>query len=240
MSWLAAGGWSLAVVVGLLALALRRRLELTAQAEHEVRGPLTALTLAVEQVRHGRAGPELAGILDAQLERSRAGLADLSAARRGRRAPAASTPVALERLTRHVAAGWTPLVTRAGRRLRLDWEAGEATVTGDRGRLAQALGNLFSNAVEHGDGAVDVRARRVGPAIRIEVANRRRGDDRAGGGTQVQSRAGRAYRRGRRVADRGRGLAIARKAAEQSGGTLELYSGESETTAALELPIEDR
>lgn len=280
MTWLACAGWLLAAWLALLVLGMRRRLEGVARAEHELRGPLAALALAVEQVRRGRAGPELAGMLEAQLERSRAGLRDLTAAlgggsarRPGHGRAAWRGRVSLERLARQTAAGWAGVAAHGGRSLRLDWCAGPAPVAADRGRLAQALGNLLSNAIEHGDGEVELRGRRVGDAIRIEVADRAgagrtevtaRGAkrievaDRGGAGRlEVTDRgpAGRIARAAaRRMAvsrrgsrrrygarpGRGRGLGIATSAVEESGGTLEIVKGRAGTTAALELPLEDR
>ena len=40
--------------------------------------------------------------------------------------------------------------------MRLDWRAGRVRVRGDRGAMAQAIGNVLSNAVEHGTGMVEV------------------------------------------------------------------------------------
>jgi signal transduction histidine kinase len=189
VGWLVAGG--LAVVV----VRLRLRLELVARAEHELRGPLTAFGLALDAARGTAAGRRLALVLDAELARARAGLADLAAARSGRPATAVREPVRVDRLLRSSAAAWGATV-RAG--------AGDAIVRADRSRLASALGNVLSNAAEHGDGPVAVEARRLPGRVRIEVTNPARG--------------------------RGRGLAIARDAAADSGGRL--------VTAVLDLPVE--
>lgn len=252
MIWLAALGWLLAASLAALALTLRRRLECAARAEHELRGPLAALALGVEQVRRGQVGSELAGALEAQLDRARAGLTDLTAALGGgevaRSARDPSTDagsqrgVPLERLARDTAAGWASVAARGGRSVRFDWRAGPVRVAADRGRLAQALGNLLSNAIEHGDGEVELRGWRVGDAVRVEVADR--------GGAGRLARAGSidgapARRSGRdRYASprlgRGRGLGVATRAVEESGGRLEIVTGQAGTTAALELPLEDR
>jgi signal transduction histidine kinase len=173
-------GWLAALVLAVVVVRLRRRLELVARAEHELRGPLTAFELALESARRGRPVT-----LDAELARARAALADLSAARRGRRAAPEPMPVDLEALVRSSAAAWGADVS---------WDAGEPVVVADRGRVAQALGNLLANAAEHGTGSVRVRVRRDRGRVRVEVANR----------------------------ERGRGLAIARTAARDAGGDLVL------------------
>jgi signal transduction histidine kinase len=193
-------GWVLAFALALDAARLRRRLELVARAEHELRGPLAAFALGLEAARRGR---PVAGVLDAELERARCALADLTAARRGRRASSARRPVALERLVRSSAAAWGA---------RLDWRAGAVRVDADAGRIAQALGNLLSNAVEHGEGEVVVRATRGSAAhgVRLEIAS----------------------------GDRGRGLSIAAAAAHDAGGRLALArANDGSVRATLDLPL---
>jgi signal transduction histidine kinase len=83
------------------------------------------------------------------------------------------------------------------------------TVKADRGRLAQALGNVLANAVEHGDGVVQLRARRRGRHVELEVVN----------------------------GPRGRGVAIATAAARDAGGDLSFTTGSSGGRAVLELPL---
>lgn len=178
-----------AVSLGVAVVRLRRRLELVARAEHELRGPLTAFALAAERAcRSGDPG-SLRGALDSELARAQVALADLGAARHGRRAAADSAEVVcLAELTRAAVAAWAP-------HARVEWEAGASRVCADRGRLAQALGNLLANAVEHGAGDIHVRAQRLGAGVRVELRNA------AGAG-------------------RGRGLKIARAAARDAGGSL--------------------
>src|SRR4051794_25931058 len=100
MGWIAAGGLAALVV------RLRLRLELVARAEHELRGPLTAFALALDAARGTPAGRRLALVLDSELARTRGGLADLAAARSGRRAAPVASPVAVDRLLRSSAAAW--------------------------------------------------------------------------------------------------------------------------------------
>jgi signal transduction histidine kinase len=92
----------------------------------------------------------------------------------------------------------------------------------DAGRLAQVLGNLIANASEHGAGPVEVRASRPAGAVRIEIRNRNR--------PRELDEAGAAQ------PGRGRGLAIAERAARELGGRLTVESRDGETRAELELP----
>jgi signal transduction histidine kinase len=213
VSWLlAVAGW---VVAAAAVLRLRSRLELVADAEHELRGPATALSLVCERMRRG-GGPASAypELLDAQLARMRMGLDDLGAARRGRRASVTAGPQELKPLALGAAAG-------VGSEVLAEWDAGVPRVVADRGRLAQALGNLVANAAEHGDGLVELRGRQLQGAVRVEVRNRS------------------ARRPESRRDDRGRGLRIATRAAESAGGRIELGVEEGQVVAALELPTDE-
>jgi C4-dicarboxylate-specific signal transduction histidine kinase len=180
-------GWAATIV---LALGMRRRLSLVADAEHELRGAAAAIGLAVDRVSRTGGTIGLSALVRLQLDRMAAGLEDLAAARAPR---------------------------RGGRVLAL----GEADT--DAGRLAQVLANLIANATEHGVGSVDVKTSRPPGAVRIEIRNRNRPrelDDASAA----------------RTADRGRGLAIAERAARELGGRLSVESRGGETRAELELP----
>jgi signal transduction histidine kinase len=197
---LAVSGWLLVLV---LLITMRRRLELVARAEHELRGPVTVIALAAT-----RLGPGEAAALDVELHRLRSGLDDLAAARRGRRSPVRPEPVRLDAAV----AGWRDSLRTRGRRVTVDWQAGPTPIRADPRRLAQALGNLVTNAAEYGDGPVELRGRRSGRGVRVEVRNR---------------------------PGRGRGLSIATEAVRDSGGELSLEGSEEGVVAALELPLGD-
>ena len=217
----AACGWVAVAALALLLAVAHRRLELVARAEHELRGPATVLGLAVERMRRDPGAAGHVEALELELERLRAGVADLSAARQGRRAAPRPEPVELERLVRGAGAAWGPPLSGAGRGLRVDWRAGGAPVIADRRRVAQALGNVVANAAEHGRGTVEIRGRRQPEGVLVEV--------RSGGPVGPRSRPG-----------RGRGLAIAASALCSVGGRLALRSDGEVTTAALELPVDER
>jgi hypothetical protein len=215
------------LAVGLVALrALRRRLELVARAEHEVRGPATALTLACERLRRDPAAAPHADVLEAQLERLRAGLADLEAAQHGRRA--GGGPLSHVELAPFVQAALEPW-RAALRRCSVDWRAGHATALTDRRRLAQALGNLLANSAEHGAGELDVRARRMPGGIRLEFRN-------SNGQLVRTAGEGKGGAVGTDGARRGNGVAIASQAARELGGRLLVDVHAAGTLAVLELP----
>lgn len=205
---LAIAGWAGAVLLAVRVRALAARLARVADAEHELRGPLTAFALAVEAARRTPAGRRIAISLDSELARARAGLDDLTAARAGHERTGATERVALERLVRSSALAWG-----RRRRVRVDWRAGAAVVRADRGALAQALGNVLANATEHGQGPIAVRADRTSAGVRLDVVNGRSGD-------------------------RGRGLRVARRAASRAGGSLDFAAGSRTARARLVLPVE--
>ena len=182
----------------------RRRARLLAHAEHELRGALTALALEA---------PEL------DLGRALAALADLEAARSGRRPRGEAAPVRLDRVVWSAATRADLAARRAGGGVHLDWRAGEAMVAVDHARLGQALANQLDNAIEHGGARVTVSGRRTRRGVRIVVS-----DDGPGRGTV-------------HAAGRGHGLAIAASAARACGGALETVPAERGTAFAIDLPL---
>lgn len=201
---------------GLAALArLRRRLELVARAEHELRGPAAALALACERLRREPRAAHHAAAVQAQLDRLEAGLADLQRARGGGTGVRGTEPVELRSAAKAALAPWElePGVVAFG------WLGGPAPARVDRGALAKALGNLIANAAEHGEGEIRVRGRTTRAGVRIEIRNANRTAGAPAGD-----------------ADRGRGLRIAERAARELGGRVLVDRGTAETVAVLELP----
>ena len=148
-------------------------LELVARADHELRGAATALTLACEALRSDPAASAHASVIDAQLDRLRAGLEDLETARRGSAssddATAAERPEPVE-LPALVSAASKPWGGTA-----FEWDGPPLTTELDRRRFAKALGNVLANAAEHGSGDIRVTGRAHDGGVRLQVTNRGRG-----------------------------------------------------------------
>ena len=140
--------------------------ELVARAEHELRGGATALALACEAIRRDPAAAGHAAVIEAQLDRLRAGLEDLEAARGEGVPPAGAEPVELSALTRAASEPWETS---------FEWEGGPVPANLDRRRFAKALGNVLANAAEHGCGDIRVTGRVQDGGVQVQVRNRGRG-----------------------------------------------------------------
>ena len=225
--WVAAG-----LAAALAAGALRAhgdRMEAVARACHELRGPLTAARLGLA----APAGRELPSprrlrAIDTELGRAALALDDLSGAGGGARRLWRLDRVDVSELVEDCAETWTASASAAGSAVRVGRSGAEAAVWGDRLRLAQAIGNLVANAIEHGRGPVDVHVTVRQAAVRITVS-----DDGPGLPAPVADLR-RRPRRGRGA--RGRGLAIAAEVAEAHGGALVSRPSQRGARLVLELP----
>lgn len=219
-------GWAVAApaMVATVAQAVlaRRRRALVARTCHEVRGPLTALGLALTGMgRRGEAPTACLAALETELARAAAAIEDLVRAGRGRRALEPPEAVELSVLLEGVVAAWTA----GGHAVRLD-PVPETWLLADRVRLARAVANLVANAVEHGAGAVVVRLRCGSELLVIEVA-----DEGKGLPAPVATLIGRSH-----AGRRGHGLAVAAETARRHGGRLVARPAARGARLALELP----
>jgi signal transduction histidine kinase len=225
-------GWLCAAAAGgnlvLWRARLASRMALVAEASHELRGPLTAVQIGLAGLaRDAGAGSARRRVAALELELRRAGraLEDLAAAPSGRRAPERPGPVDVADLLEETGDAWAAVAAAFGTRVRVESPAEWWVVRADRVRLAQALGNLVANAIEHGLGPVVLRARSAPTGLRLEVSD-------AGPGVPVPRPVP-----PRRTGSRGHGLAIAARVAEAYGGRLILEpSATGGHLAALELP----
>jgi signal transduction histidine kinase len=212
------------LAVAVLRARLRRREAQVARAAHELRGPIGAARLALAAMeRRGEIPPARAAGLDVELRRAGLALEDLA----GRTAGLLEEPIAVAELLHEQLAVWHLVARALGAELVLGSVLPGVHVLGDRVRLAQAIGNLIANAVQHGGGRIELGARRLGGSVRIEVA-----DEGPGLPAGVLAVAERSEGRGRH----GHGLAVAATVARGHGGRLAPAPSLRGARIGLELP----
>ncbi|QGV78455.1 sensor histidine kinase [Streptomyces ficellus] len=197
-----------------LEASVERQRRFVADASHELRSPIASLRTQLEV---GAAHPELLDVPGAvadtvRLQQLAADLLLLARLDAGERPGRGRVDVAA--LVREEAA------QRAGGRVPVRVDAGEAGVDGSRGQLARVLGNLLDNAQRHAESAVEVTVRREGRHVVLTVA-----DDGAGVPEPERERIFERFvrlddARSRDEGGAGLGLAIARDLVVRHGGTL--------------------
>ncbi|HEX4834174.1 MAG TPA: HAMP domain-containing sensor histidine kinase [Trebonia sp.] len=192
--------------------------ELAVDASHQIRTPLTALSMRLEEMVAAAEDPEVVReegtAALAQAER----LADvvsqlLSPARR---VGAASEVLnGIDRVVAQQMTEWEPAFRRAGRKMLLTGDAGlEAYFT--PGGLAQVIATLLDNALMHGGGTVTIRRSQSARSVVIEVE-----DEGHGVPAELVSRIFERSVSGRPEGT-GLGLSLARTMAAVDGGRVVL------------------
>jgi signal transduction histidine kinase len=201
-----------------LAGRLAAERQFAADASHQLRTPLTALSMRLEEISlasDDAAVQEEARISLEQVERLVGVVDDLLAA--SRRSQGGTTEaVDLLDVVRQQEEEWLPTFEKAGRRLVVDIPP-HTQVLATPGALAQVLATLIENSLKHGGGTTTVRARPSGTsgAVVTEVSDEGDGvpDDLAPRIFEREVTSG---------AGTGLGLALARDLAAADGGRLEL------------------
>jgi signal transduction histidine kinase len=184
----------------------------SSDVSHQLRTPLTALQLRLEELARLTGGEAREEALEAlaQAERLEGVVADLLAlARRERRE---SEPLDAAALAREHGRTWAPLFARAGRRLAVDAPA-PLRVVASRGGVGQAIDVLLDNALRHGAGAAALTAFARNGEVVLQVSD--------GGAGVPAARARDVFERGTGKGS-GLGLAVARALVEDDGGRIRL------------------
>ncbi|MFD0774037.1 ATP-binding protein [Streptomonospora algeriensis] len=199
-------------------------------ASHQLRTPLTALSMRLEEIVAEADNPDVVReegeAALAQTERLVETVESLLGRARKSQQPEAETIDIDEALGRFVSE-WAPILGREGRDLLLTGERGLSASVPNTD-LTQIMATLVDNARRHGDGAVTVRTLDDGGSVRVEVS-----DEGPGVPEEI---AGRIFEREVTGGNgTGLGLALARHIAESQGARLELIQSHP-TTFALFLP----
>jgi len=203
---------------------LTERLEaesrLASDASHQLRTPLTALSMRLDEILATSSEEwvrEEARISLEQIDRLTEVVHDLINAPRSsqRRSPGV---VELRTLLTQQSEEWSPAFRAAGRELRIQVPR-SAAVWGSSGPLTQVVATLVENSLTHGGGRTLVKVRRNDHSTVVEVSDEGEGIDPALGKRVFErSVSGRSSR------GTGVGLALARTFVEDDGGRLELLS----------------
>ena len=187
-------------------------------ASHQLRTPLTALTMRLEEIMltsDDEGVVEEARVSLEQVERLVTVVDDLLST--SRRSQGGTTEaVNLTDVVRQQEEEWAETFRTAGRVLVVD-VPGDHRVLATPGALAQVIATLLENSLKYGDGATTVRSKPSGPkgAVALEVS-----DEGPGVADDV---APRIFERGTTTGgSTGLGLALARDLVAADGGRLEL------------------
>ncbi|MFD1832604.1 MULTISPECIES: ATP-binding protein [Streptomyces] len=211
-----------------IARMLTAERRLAADASHQLRTPLTALSMRLEEIVTAADDADASPTTDKTAlatirEEAMIGLAQVERLTdvvqrllTNARDPRSGSAVGfdLDEVVKQQIEEWRPAYRKAGRAIVRSGREGLRAV-GTPGAVAQVLATLVENALMHGDGAVALRTRIAGNQVVVEVTDEGPGVDPALGSRVFE----------RTVSGRnstGLGLAVARDLAEADGGRLEL------------------
>jgi signal transduction histidine kinase len=207
----------------------REKDELLNTLGHELKTPLTSLSLAAQALGRSSAGPASdermrrnVAIIRDQVARASALLAELLESARLDQVPLRRERVDLGALTRAAVERQLAYLQEPAQHTITLTQEGSVVVEGDPSRLEQVIANLLTNAVKYSPngGAVDARVERVDGRVRLVVADHGIGiakDERESVFSPfARSRA--AIERG--IEGTGLGLYLSKRIVEAHGGTI--------------------
>ncbi len=192
--------------------------EFAADASHQLRTPLAALSMRLEEILAAADQPDVVREEGAAALLQTERLADVVGHLLGRtRRSAGGTPerVAIDDVVAQQVVEWDPAFRARNRKLEV---AGEKNLAGyaTPGTLAQVIATLLDNALVHGEGTVTVRTSRTPKSVVVEVR-----DEGKGVPSDLVPRIFERNVSGR-PGGTGLGLALARSIAATDGGKVVL------------------
>jgi signal transduction histidine kinase len=203
-----------------IARMLTAERRLAADASHQLRTPLTALSMRLEEITltdDPATVKEEANVALTQVERLTDVVERLLTNSRDPRAGNAVT-FDLDEVIQQQLAEWRPAYRSAGRAIVSSGKR-HLTAVGTPGAVAQVLAALIENSLMHGGGTVALRTRVTGNQAVIEVT-----DEGPGVPADLGARIFERTISGRNST--GIGLAVARDLAEADGGRLEMLQAQ--------------
>ncbi|MFJ6797870.1 ATP-binding protein [Streptomyces sp. NPDC091268] len=203
-----------------IARMLTAERRLAADASHQLRTPLTALSMRLEEItvtEDLETVREEASIALTQVERLTDVVERLLTNSRDPRTGSA-VPFDLDEVVKQQVEEWRPAYRSAGRAIVRSGKTGVRAV-GTPGAVSQVLATLVENALMHGGGTVALRTRVIGNQAVLEVT-----DEGPGVPPDLGNRIFERAISGRNST--GIGLAVARDLAEADGGRLELLQAQ--------------
>ncbi|GII90975.1 ATP-binding protein [Sinosporangium siamense] len=213
---------------------LNREREFATDASHQLRTPLTGLTMRLEEIVAAADQPAIvreegdAAIL--QAERLTAVIDELLAAARRQRHSQAEQ-IDIDEVLDQQLIEWDPAFRRAGRSVRLTGTR-NLTALATTGGLGQVISSLLENSLQHGEGRVTVTTSSAGKSIVIEVSDE-------GPGIPEELAPHIFDRNVSGGAGTGLGLTLARALTAADGGRLELVRRSPATFAIFLRPVVD-
>ncbi|MFD7296959.1 ATP-binding protein [Streptomyces sp. NPDC059897] len=202
-----------------IARMLTAERRLAADASHQLRTPLTALSMRLEEITMTEDLDEVkeeATIALAQVERLTDVVERLLTNSRDPRTGSA-VPFDLDEVLKQQIEEWRPAYRSVGRAIVSSGKR-HLMAVGTPGAVAQVLAALIENSLMHGGGTVALRTRVTGNQAIVEVT-----DEGPGVPAELGSRIFERTISGRNST--GIGLAVARDLAEADGGRLEMLQG---------------
>ena len=203
-------------VLGFNALLENER-RVTSEVSHQLRTPLTALSLRLEEVLAATSLDEVqveATAALGQVERLSGVIDEVASVSRGLVGPVVEYSV--DELVQSQIVEWRPAFEAAGRDV-VPRGRSRRTIEGVRGMTAQVLATLVENSLVHGGGTTTVRVRESGSWVVLEVSDQ-------GSGVPAEIEPHVFERSVSGAESTGLGLALARTLTSANGGRLEMLS----------------